>query len=98
MQVRIMSQSDNSREGILGRSGIANDVPQGIGKAPWTNTPAAPLPSALRTALAGLIGNVLEWFDFAVYGYFASDIGHLFFLNRALPGAALLLCAASLSH
>jgi hypothetical protein len=30
--------------------------------------------SALRTALAGLIGNVLEWFDFAVYGYFASDI------------------------
>ena len=25
--------------------------------------------------LAGLIGNVLEWFDFAVYGYFANDIG-----------------------
>lgn len=35
--------------------------------------------SALRTALAGLIGNVLEWFDFAVYGYFASDIGKQFF-------------------
>jgi MFS transporter, MHS family, proline/betaine transporter len=35
--------------------------------------------SALRTALAGLIGNVLEWFDFAVYGYFASDIGRQFF-------------------
>jgi MHS family proline/betaine transporter-like MFS transporter len=35
--------------------------------------------SALRTALAGLIGNVLEWFDFAVYGYFASNIGHQFF-------------------
>ncbi|HEX4824302.1 MAG TPA: MFS transporter [Candidatus Polarisedimenticolaceae bacterium] len=35
--------------------------------------------SALRTALAGLIGNVLEWFDFAVFGYFASDIGHQFF-------------------
>ena len=35
--------------------------------------------SALRTALAGLIGNVLEWFDFAVYGYFATDIGHQFF-------------------
>ena len=34
--------------------------------------------SALRTAAAGLIGNVLEWFDFAVYGYFASDIGKLF--------------------
>jgi MHS family proline/betaine transporter-like MFS transporter len=35
--------------------------------------------SALRTALAGLIGNVLEWFDFAVYGYFAGDIGSQFF-------------------
>jgi MHS family proline/betaine transporter-like MFS transporter len=35
--------------------------------------------SPLRTALAGLIGNVLEWFDFAVYGYFASDIGRQFF-------------------
>ena len=36
-------------------------------------------PSRLRTALAGLIGNVLEWFDFAVYGYFASEIGQQFF-------------------
>jgi MHS family proline/betaine transporter-like MFS transporter len=35
--------------------------------------------SALRTALAGLIGNVLEWFDFAVFGYFASNIGQQFF-------------------
>ncbi len=35
--------------------------------------------SAIRTALAGLIGNVLEWFDFAVFGYFATDIGRQFF-------------------
>lgn len=35
--------------------------------------------STQRTALAGLIGNVLEWFDFAVYGYFASVIGKQFF-------------------
>lgn len=35
--------------------------------------------SPLRTALAGLIGNVLEWYDFAVYGYFAGDIGSQFF-------------------
>ena len=41
--------------------------------------PSAPSQSALRTALAGLIGNVLEWFDFAVYGYFAGDIGRQFF-------------------
>ncbi len=32
-----------------------------------------------RTVLAGLIGNVMEWFDFAVYGYFASVIGAQFF-------------------
>jgi MHS family proline/betaine transporter-like MFS transporter len=38
-----------------------------------------PKQSALRTAAAGLIGNVLEWFDFAVYGYFATDIGRQFF-------------------
>jgi MFS transporter, MHS family, proline/betaine transporter len=28
---------------------------------------------------AGMIGNVLEWYDFAVYGYFASSIGLNFF-------------------
>ena len=46
---------------------------------------AAPPQSALRTALAGLIGNVLEWFDFAVYGYFASDIGRQFFPQSSPP-------------
>ena len=35
--------------------------------------------SALRTAGAGLIGNVLEWFDFAVYLYFSREIGQHFF-------------------
>jgi MHS family proline/betaine transporter-like MFS transporter len=28
---------------------------------------------------AGAIGNVLEWYDFAIYGYFATAIGHAFF-------------------
>src|SRR6185295_6150946 len=32
-----------------------------------------------RTAFAGLIGNVLEWFDFAVFGYFSAEIGSNFF-------------------
>ncbi len=50
----------------------------------------APRQSAVRTALAGLIGNVLEWFDFAVYGYFASDIGKLFFPSDD-PTASTLL-------
>jgi MHS family proline/betaine transporter-like MFS transporter len=43
--------------------------------------------------LAGLIGNVLEWFDFAVYGYFASDIGRQFFPNSD-PTAQHLLAFA----
>ena len=29
--------------------------------------------------LAGCIGNVLEWYDFAVYGGFANELGQLFF-------------------
>jgi MHS family proline/betaine transporter-like MFS transporter len=51
---------------------------------------AAAPQSALRTALAGLIGNVLEWFDFAVYGSFASDIGHPFFPQNSAAAQQLL--------
>ncbi len=36
-------------------------------------------PSASRIIAAGAIGNVLEWYDFAVYGYFAAAIGRAFF-------------------
>jgi MHS family proline/betaine transporter-like MFS transporter len=32
-----------------------------------------------RVIAAGAIGNVLEWYDFAVYGYFATAIGAKFF-------------------
>ena len=32
-----------------------------------------------RMILIGLIGNVMEWYDFAVYGFFATVIGKLFF-------------------
>jgi MHS family proline/betaine transporter-like MFS transporter len=35
--------------------------------------------SRLRLIAAGTIGNVLEWYDFAVYGYFAISIGQTFF-------------------
>ena len=49
--------------------------------------------STRRTALAGLIGNVMEWFDFAVYGYFASVIGAQFF-PQSSPHAQLLLTFA----
>lgn len=40
---------------------------------------AAPVSSPRRIILAGLVGNVMEWYDFAVYGYFATVIGQLFF-------------------
>ena len=32
-----------------------------------------------RVVLAGLIGNVMEWYDFALYGYFVLPIGNNFF-------------------
>ena len=32
-----------------------------------------------RVVAAGMIGNTLEWYDFAIYGYFAAQIGHHFF-------------------
>ena len=32
-----------------------------------------------KVIAAGMIGNVLEWYDFSVYGYFASSIGLNFF-------------------
>src|SRR5262247_1637376 len=35
--------------------------------------------SKYRMVAAGMIGNVLEWYDFAIYGYFATAIGHHFF-------------------
>lgn len=36
-------------------------------------------PSLTRIALFGLVGNLLEWYDFAVYGFFAKVIGRQFF-------------------
>jgi MFS transporter, MHS family, proline/betaine transporter len=39
----------------------------------------APAWTLRRVVSAGVIGNVLEWYDFAVYGYFASTLGMLFF-------------------
>jgi MHS family proline/betaine transporter-like MFS transporter len=33
----------------------------------------------LRTSLAGGVGNLLEWYDFAVFGYFAPFLSSQFF-------------------
>ncbi len=40
-----------------------------------TASPASPA----RNIAAGVIGNLLEWYDFAIYGFFAAQIGHTFF-------------------
>jgi MHS family proline/betaine transporter-like MFS transporter len=32
-----------------------------------------------RVVAAGIIGNVMEWYDFAIYGFFARTIGNLYF-------------------
>ena len=32
-----------------------------------------------KSLLAGFIGNILEWYDFTVYGFFATIIGAQFF-------------------
>jgi hypothetical protein len=42
-----------------------------------------------RVIAAGMIGNVLEWYDFAIYGYFAAQIGRHFFPHED-PVAQLL--------
>ena len=54
-----------------------------------TAQPSTARPSAARVVAAGAIGNVLEWFDFAVYGYFATAIGRTFFPS-ASPVAQVL--------
>ena len=45
--------------------------------------------SMRRVIAAGMIGNVLEWYDFAIYGYFAAQIGRQFFPHED-PVAQLL--------
>jgi len=44
-----------------------------------------------RKAIAtGAIGNILEWYDFAIFGYFATSIGRVFF-PKADPVAQVLM-------
>jgi MFS transporter, MHS family, proline/betaine transporter len=46
-------------------------------------------PAVRRGILAGVVGNMLEWYDFALFGFFAAQIGHHFFPARN-PTASLL--------
>src|SRR5262245_44871982 len=44
-----------------------------------SDEPIHPTHFPLRLIAAGTVGNVMEWYDFAVYGYFAQTIGQHFF-------------------
>lgn len=54
----------------------------------------APPPSLVKILFATCIGNALEWFDIAVYGFFASYIAHAFFPTTN-PTVSLLLAFGS---
>lgn len=41
------------------------------------------------TLMAGVIGNVMEWYDFALYGYFASVFSKLFFPSESAIASLL---------
>src|SRR5437899_9945287 len=47
-------------------------------------------PRLRRVILAATIGNVLEWFDFLVYGFFAVTIAQVFF-PASYPTVSLLI-------
>src|SRR5260370_31523777 len=47
-------------------------------------------PSMTRLIVAATIGNVFEWFDFVVYGFFAVPIAQVFF-PAGNPTASLLI-------
>ncbi|WP_414591713.1 MFS transporter [Ancylobacter sp. G4_0304] len=42
-------------------------------------SPAAPIPAAPRALVAGALGNALEWYDFAAYGFLAAIFAQNFF-------------------
>jgi MHS family proline/betaine transporter-like MFS transporter len=50
----------------------------------------SPAPSMRRMIVAATIGNVLEWFDFVVYGFFAVTIAQVFF-PAGNPTVSLLI-------
>jgi len=56
-------------------SGAPAPAPAAVGHAPGVITAS----SARFAVGAASVGNVLEWFDFAVYGFFAAVIGKNFF-------------------
>ncbi len=42
-----------------------------------------------KTVMVAVIGNIMEWYDFALYGYFAPVLANLFFPSRD-PAVSLI--------
>jgi len=55
---------------------------------------ASPMLSSRMAVLAAVIGNTLEWYDFAVYGFFALTLAKLFF-PVGDPTVSLLITVAT---
>jgi len=66
-------------------------------------TPLSPVKHSKRALIAGAVGNFIEWYEFAIYGFLATIIAHNFFQlqgESALSGLILTWAtawAASLS-
>src|SRR4051812_4632309 len=61
----------------------AGPLKAGLVNSPFTRgvslEPSCHPERTTRTVVAGVIGNVLEWYDFALFGFFAPIISRLFF-------------------
>ena len=51
--------------------------------------PAISLPSTKAASVLPLLGNLLEWYDFAIYGYLAQPLGDAFFPTESSSAALL---------
>src|SRR5580693_381152 len=77
-----VGRCNRQRSTSSGRSGmIANTAQVAVHPQP---------PSMRRMIVAATIGNVLEWFDFVVYGFFAVTIAEVFF-PAGSPTVSLLI-------
>lgn len=74
-----------------GNASVSNNVPP---IHPSTMQEKVTRSTLRKVILGGGIGNLVEWFDFAVYGYLASTIATLFFPNQD-PTVSLLATFAT---
>jgi MFS transporter, MHS family, proline/betaine transporter len=78
------------RKGLYRRSTLSQATSRmGPTQEPRTPIGMSTTSTMKRALLAGAIGNVLEWYDFALYGYFAPVFAALFFPSNS-PSVSLI--------